>query len=157
MCGGDALSAPPRRTVSVGAVVVDGTNRVLLIQPTSMRGKALPGCRVRARELPEVALRRGVRQATGLDVRPERLLLVDVMPEADTPEEYVFVFGCGSDGQATSILIDTSAYRDFAWVAERDVAAHTEPYQERRIRAALRVHEAKPDAVPYLIRGKPAL
>ncbi|MEI5103794.1 NUDIX hydrolase [Streptomyces sp. PmtG] len=157
MCDVDALSPPPRRTVRVCAVVVDETDRVLLVAPTGMRGKVLPGCRVRPRELPEAALRRGVREATGLDARPGKLLLVDVMPEADTPEEYVFVFGCGSVGEAKHILVDKSTCDGYSWVAARDVAEHTEPYQERRIREALRAHEAKPDAVPYLIHGKPAL
>jgi 8-oxo-dGTP diphosphatase len=75
--GGDAAVRRPLVVPCVGAVVHDADGRLLLIQRghDPHRGSwSLPGGRVEAGESPEQAIVREVREETGLDVVPGRLV-----------------------------------------------------------------------------------
>ncbi len=60
-------------SVSVAAVVVDDTDRVLVIQRSDNGAWQLPGGILELDETPEDGMRREVREETGVEVRPERL------------------------------------------------------------------------------------
>ena len=66
----------PRFTVTAGAVISDERGRVLLLRHVLRRGNGwgVPGGFIAAGEQPEDAVRREVREETGLTVRPRRVV-----------------------------------------------------------------------------------
>jgi ADP-ribose pyrophosphatase YjhB (NUDIX family) len=77
------------------AVIVDGQGRVLLCHRTDVDMWNLPGGAVDEGEAPWQAVVREVREETGLDVRIERLAIVDHRPGKG---EVVFTFTCAITG-----------------------------------------------------------
>ena len=67
------MSPTPRHSVSVAAVVVDDSNRVLVIRRQDNGAWQLPGGVLELDETPEAGVCREVREETGVDVRPDRL------------------------------------------------------------------------------------
>ncbi|HTF07685.1 MAG TPA: NUDIX hydrolase [Asanoa sp.] len=63
----------PRHSVSVAAVVVDDTDRVLVIRRRDNGAWQLPGGVLELNETPEDGMRREVSEETGVEVRAERL------------------------------------------------------------------------------------
>jgi ADP-ribose pyrophosphatase YjhB (NUDIX family) len=65
----------PKRRIAVSAVVFNEAGEVLLVnQGDARRGWELPGGRVKKRESPTEALAREVREETGVEIEPVRLL-----------------------------------------------------------------------------------
>src|SRR5262249_36897721 len=64
------LLTESRFTVTVGAVVTDSNNRILLLQHRFRPGSGwgIPGGFMRPRELPEEAVRRELREEIGLEI-----------------------------------------------------------------------------------------
>jgi ADP-ribose pyrophosphatase YjhB (NUDIX family) len=87
---------PPRVVPCVGAVVHDATGRLLMVQRGNdpHRGLwSLPGGRIEHGESPEDAVRREVREETGLDVLPGTLVGHVRIPGAVLVYD-VFDFAC---------------------------------------------------------------
>ena len=94
--GGDAATRRPPVVPCVGAVVHDAAGRLLLIQRGHHphRGSwSLPGGRVEAGESPEEAIVREVREETGLEVVPQRLVGQVTIPGDDVVFD-VLDFAC---------------------------------------------------------------
>lgn len=72
----------PRFTVTAGAVVCDERGRVLLLRHTLRRGSGwgIPGGFLCAGEQPEEALRREVREETGLELEAVELAFARTLP-----------------------------------------------------------------------------
>ena len=122
------LTGSYRRDIGALAVIRDGEGRILLARPTYQpRMWNLPGGRVERNEAPDEGLVREVLEETGLEVRVERLLLVD----ATRRRAVTFTFSCEIIGGTLAPSAgEISAVR---WI--------TEPEIERlapRVRATLR-------------------
>lgn len=65
--------------MSAGALFLDGTGRILLVQPVYKRNWEIPGGVVELHESPRAACVREVREELGLARPFSRLLLVDYM------------------------------------------------------------------------------
>lgn len=80
-----------RKTVAAFAVVTDADDRVLMVR-TTYGGRAwhLPGGRTERRERAHDAVVREVREETGLEVRVERLTVVD----GTRPDSLALIFRC---------------------------------------------------------------
>ena len=86
-----------RRTVGALALIRDPRGRILVARPTyPPRIWNLPGGRVERDEAPEAGLVREVLEETGLEVKVERLLLVDVSRR----RAVTFTFACSVTGGA---------------------------------------------------------
>lgn len=73
-----------RRVEGAHVLATDEAGRVLVVRTTYLGpGWMLPGGRVERGETPHAAARRETREETGLDVRVERLLLVDAHRSRD--------------------------------------------------------------------------
>jgi ADP-ribose pyrophosphatase YjhB (NUDIX family) len=122
----DVRRYPPRPILGVGALILD-SDRILLVQ----RGKeplqgywSLPGGAVETGERLEDALRREVREETGLDVAVESIATVfeRIIPDASGICEYHYVlvdFFCRVEGGTLAAGTDSS---DAEWVALPDLA-----------------------------------
>jgi len=66
-------SQTPRHSVSVAAVVIDDSDRVLVIQRRDNGAWQLPGGVLELDESPVAGVRREVREETGVDVEPQHL------------------------------------------------------------------------------------
>jgi ADP-ribose pyrophosphatase YjhB (NUDIX family) len=68
--------AEPRFTVTVGAVVLDGRGRVLLLKHVFRKGSGwgIPGGFIEKGEQPEEAIRRELREEAGLEVGEARVV-----------------------------------------------------------------------------------
>ena len=104
---------PPRPVVGVGAIILR-RGRVLLVQRGRAPGRglwSLPGGAVEPGERLEDAVRREVREETGLEVVVERLVGVYGKPGRN---ELVFAFQCRITGGALQPTDESDETRYFA-------------------------------------------
>ncbi len=114
--------------LGVGAIIADG-GRVLLIErgQEPLRGTwSLPGGAVETGERLEDALRREVREETGLDVEPVSLVEIfeRIMPDQDGRTEYHYVlmdYLCRVTGGRLEAGTDAAQVR---WVAPDELASY---------------------------------
>ncbi|MDX3224500.1 NUDIX hydrolase [Streptomyces sp. ME19-01-6] len=162
-----AYIAPASRRVGGLALITDEANRVLLVRPTynmkddgtrEDRFYQLPGGSAQRGETDWDACQREVWEETGLSITPGALLVKDYMPVTPTAAEgYNFVYDCGklTARQIAEIRLPEAAPGEqpeldaFILLAPEDLAHHTEPYQQRRIEAAMAARIARITANLY--------
>ena len=106
-----------RKTVGANALVRDEQGRLLLGRPTyPPRQWDLPGGRVERDESPDEALPREVLEETGLEIRIERLALVDARGRS----RVIFVFECSVVGGTVEPAVGEIAALRWAGEAELD-------------------------------------
>jgi len=118
---------PDRPFVGVGAVIVDGAGRVLLVKRRfePLAGQwSLPGGAVDVGETLEACVIREMREETGLDVEVGRVIEVfdRIMHDAEGRVQYHYVlvdYVCRPVG---GTLMAASDVADVAWVAEGALA-----------------------------------
>lgn len=78
----------PRFTVTAGAVVTDEAGRVLLLKHVLRKGSGwgIPGGFIHGGEQPEAAIRRELREETGLELDSVELALVRTLPHVQQVE-----------------------------------------------------------------------
>jgi 8-oxo-dGTP diphosphatase len=88
----------PRVPASAGALIFDGSGRLLVLKPTYKGGWTLPGGQMEADgETPWEACRREVQEETGLVLGAGRLVCVDFLrPRPGRPGGIRFLFDCGA-------------------------------------------------------------
>jgi 8-oxo-dGTP diphosphatase len=100
----------PRIPASAGAMIFDGSGRLLILKPNYKKGWTIPGGQIEeAGESPWEACRRETLEECGLDVARGRLACVDFLPmRVERPGGMRFVFDCGSlsDGRLSEITTD---------------------------------------------------
>jgi ADP-ribose pyrophosphatase YjhB (NUDIX family) len=118
---------PPRPVPGVGALIIDG-NRILLVE----RGReplkgywSLPGGAVETGELLQDALRREVREETGLEIEVVQLIEIfeRIMPGENGRTEYHYIlldYLCHPTGGALAAADDASRV---GWFTEDEIAA----------------------------------
>jgi 8-oxo-dGTP diphosphatase len=106
----------PRFTVTAGAVVRDERGRVLLLRHTLRAGSGwgIPGGFIHAGEQPEEAVRRELREETGLDVDEVELAFVRTLGHVRQVE---VIFRCAMraaalEGRTESFEVDRAAWFD---------------------------------------------
>jgi mutator protein MutT len=141
---------PTAPVVGVGGVVIDG-DRVLLIRrahPPRQGEWSLPGGKVELGEELEDAVRRELREETGLEVTVGRLVeLFDRVHRDEAGRvRYHFVIAdylCGRAGGALRPGDDAS---DVAWVTRQELAAYgVNAHAAAVIEAAFALHAADKD------------
>jgi ADP-ribose pyrophosphatase YjhB (NUDIX family) len=129
-----------RRTEGAHVLATDDAGRILVVQTTYLGpGWMLPGGRVERGETPHGAAARETREETGLEVRVDRLLLVDARKGRDVS----FVFG-GTvvRGEMEPQLGEIS---EVGWVTREEIAETS----QRLHRLLERIDEAG-ESIAYL-------
>jgi 8-oxo-dGTP pyrophosphatase MutT (NUDIX family) len=110
----------PRIPASAGALIRDGSGRLLILKPTYKKGWTIPGGQIEPGESPWAACRRETSEECGLVVDRGRLVCVDFRPERPTrPGGVRFLFECGSvDGAVINLQADEIEDYRFAELAD---------------------------------------
>jgi 8-oxo-dGTP diphosphatase len=157
MTGEEYVRSLPRKRMAAGALFVDGSGRVLLVDPVYRDTWDLPGGAVEADESPHAACRREVAEELGLDRPPGRVLAVDWVPSRPgRPEGLVVVYDGGvlRAGDIDAIRLAEDELAGFAFVDAADVGGRVTPLVARRIIACLEA--AATGTVVSLENGSPA-
>ena len=106
-----------RRTEGVHVLVHDDRGRILAVRTTYLGpGWMLPGGRVERSETPHAAAVRETREETGLDVRLDRLLLIDAHRRRDVS----FVFGATLVGG--TLAPEFGEIAEVGWLTRDEIA-----------------------------------
>lgn len=135
----------PRKRMAAGALFVDESNRVLLVEPTYKDSWELPGGVVEADESPYAAVVREVREELSLTVRPGQLLVVDWVPPGVYPSDGVMLVydgGVLNDDQTAAITLPADELRSWAWCDAAEAAQRLSEQMARRVAAARRARSA---------------
>jgi 8-oxo-dGTP diphosphatase len=156
-----ALPALPAIPASAGALIFDGTGRLLILNPTYKTGWTIPGGVMEADgETPWEACRREVREECGLELRRGRLACVDFRPdrsaEPGRPERaggIRFLFDCGvfDDAELAGITVQPEEVAEYQFVAMKEALELLRAPIRRRVRAGTRRRRCV-----YLEDGRPA-
>jgi ADP-ribose pyrophosphatase YjhB (NUDIX family) len=129
-----------RRSEGAHVLAVDGAGRILAVRTTYLGpGWMLPGGRVERSETPHAAAVRETREETGLEVRLDRLVLID----AHRRRNVSFVFAASHIGGELAPQFGEIA--EVGWLSREDIAATS-----FRLDRLLRLIDAAGDGVVYL-------
>ncbi len=140
--------------MGAGALFVDASDRVLLVEPTYKNYWELPGGVVEACESPYAAVVREIHEELSLAVSLGRLLVVDWVPPGLYPSDGVMlVFDGGVLGadQTADIVLQTEELRSWAWCDDLEAAERLPDVLARRVAAARRARAE--GALAYLEDG----
>jgi 8-oxo-dGTP diphosphatase len=144
----------PRIPASAGALIGDGSGRLLILRPTYKRGWTVPGGQLEADgESPWEGCRREVLEETGLAVMAGRLACVDFLrPRPGRPGGVRFLFDCGSlpPEDRRSIVLQADEIAEFRWAAPEEAGRLLSGPVGRRVGQALAA-----DRTVYLEDGRP--
>lgn len=119
---------------TVGAVILDPQERILLVRSHKWHGRyVIPGGHIELGESMEEALRREIREETGLEIRDLAFIAFQefIYDEAFWKKRhYVFFdFCCRTDGGEVTLNEESQAYQ---WATlEQALAMDIEPYTRR--------------------------
>jgi 8-oxo-dGTP diphosphatase len=143
-----------RKRVAADVLFRDGSDRILLVDPTYKPDWDLPGGMAGPNEPPLEAARREVKEELGFEPHIERLLCVDwVSPHGPWDDSLVFIFDGGVLGpeKISDLSVVDEELAAFAFYTEQDAAERLRPYVWRRVEMALQALRA--DRVHYLHDG----
>lgn len=140
---------------AAGALFLDGTGRVLIVEPTYKEYWEIPGGMIEAGETPSEACVREISEELGLAMRLGRLLVVDWAPHPRLGDRVLFVFDGGTltPAQLARISLQADELSSYALIDQAEVESRLIPRLARRVRAAL---TARADGTTsYLEHGVP--
>ncbi len=127
----DAENSSPIFRIGVFALIFDDQDRILLGHRRDIDWWNLPGGGMEAGETVDEALRREVREETGLEVEVEQLVGVYSKPQK---QEVVLTFRCQVIG---GMLRPTEEIRESCYFAPDALPANTLPKHRQRVEDAL--------------------
>lgn len=133
------MTGPSLAGSASGALFLDDTDRVLLVEPTYKEHWEIPGGTIEAGELPAEACAREIAEELGLRMRPGRLLVVDWAPHPEQGDKVLFVFDGGrlSEEQIAAITLAPDELASYEFLPVTDAVRRLIPRLARRVAAAV--------------------
>jgi 8-oxo-dGTP pyrophosphatase MutT (NUDIX family) len=155
----EAAYVIPRVPASAGALLFDGSGRLLVLKPTYKSGWTVPGGQMEDNgETPWEACQREVREECGLIVASGRLACVDFLrPRPSKPGGIRFLFDCGAvdDEAHRAIVLQVDEISEYRFEEpERALELLSGPLR-RRVGAVLEARSDQWAATVYLEDGRP--
>ncbi len=153
---GDVGFVLPRIPASAGALIFDGSGRLLIVNPTYKKHWTIPGGIMEDDgETPWEGCRREVREEVGLDVTHGRLVAVDFLrprPQRSDAGGMRFLFDCGvfEDDELASIRLQEEELSEHRLAVPADALEILSGPLRRRVGAAL---QTGPGECVYLEDG----
>ena len=137
--GGRALQ--PRFTVTAGAVVLDERGRVLLLEHVFRQGRGwgIPGGFLKKGEAPEDAVRRELREETGLEVESAQIIWARTLKH---PSQVETLFVCRARAAGEELKLQNLEIKSAAWFASDELPSSLSRSQRQMIQLALE-HSAR--------------
>ena len=108
---------------TVGALVVNATGDVLIVRSSKWNDKfTVPGGHIELGERAEDAIKREVKEETGLDVEPVKLLLVQqaIYPKDYHKHEHFLFLDYICKTKSSEVKLDGRELQDYVWVRPKD-------------------------------------
>ena len=108
---------------TVGALVVNATGDVLIVRSSKWNDKfTVPGGHIELGERAEVAIKREVKEETGLDVEPVKLLLVQqaIYPKDYHKHEHFLFIDYVCRTRSSEVKLDDRELQEYIWVRPED-------------------------------------
>jgi ADP-ribose pyrophosphatase YjhB (NUDIX family) len=144
----------PRIPASAGALIFDGSGRLLIVNPTYKKHWTIPGGIMEANgETPWEGCRREVREEVGLDVTHGQLVAVDFLrPRRTEAGGMRFLFDCGvfEDEELAAIRLQEAELSEYRLAVAAEALEILSGPLRRRVGAAL---GAGPGECVYLEDG----
>jgi ADP-ribose pyrophosphatase YjhB (NUDIX family) len=157
MSGDGEAFVLPRIPASAGALIFDGSGRLLIVNPTYKKHWTIPGGIMEANgETPWEGCRREVREEVGLDVTHGRLVAVDFLrPRRTDAGGMRFLFDCGvfEDDELAAIRLQEEELSEHRLARPAEALEILSGPLRRRVGAAL---GTGPGECVYLEDGLPA-
>ncbi len=150
------LAALPRKRMGSGALFVDESDRILLVEPTYKDHWEFPGGVVEADESPYATAVREIQEELGMAVTLGPLLVFDwIPPRGDHSEGVMLLFDGGvlTARAAAAIELQAEELRSWAWSDDAEIAQRLPDFMTRRALAARRARNL--GATAYLEYGFP--
>ena len=108
---------------TVGALVVNEKGEVLIVRSSKWKNKhTVPGGHIELGERAEDAIRREVKEETGLDVEPVRLLLVQqaIYPKDYHKHEHFVFMDYICRAKSSQVKLDGRELQEYVWINPKD-------------------------------------
>jgi nucleoside triphosphatase len=108
---------------TVGALVVNEKSEVLIVRSSKWNDKfTVPGGHVELGERAEDAIKREVKEETGLDVEPVKLLLVQqaIYPKDYHKHQHFMFMDYVCKTQGSEVRLDQRELQDYVWMKPED-------------------------------------
>ncbi len=135
----------PKKYMGSGLLVRDPLGAVLIVTPTYKPTLEIPGGIVEAGESPRACARRESLEELGLELTPQRLLVLDYLSATnERPDALIFVFDGGVLGadEITRIHLPPTELETWQFVPPSELPAIMLPRMARRLQCAINALES---------------
>lgn len=140
---------------AAGALMLDETGRVLLVEPNYKDHWEIPGGLIEVGETPSEGCAREITEELGLTRPPGRLLVVDWAPHPTHGDRVLFVFDGGvlTESDIAAIRLQPEELDSYEFLPPPQALDRLIPRLHRRVDAALQARDE--NRVRYLEHGIP--
>ena len=132
------LSRLPKKRMGVGCLLFDRQGKMLILKPTYKEHWLLPGGVVESNESPRETCTREVKEETGIDCHPTRLLCVDYVSDSSYKVESIqFVFYGGTLSNKVQINLPNREIASYKFVESSAALSMLGIPSQRRLKSCL--------------------